>query len=313
MPQPVATVAIGPQSAEPAPAHQTPNRRVVLVTGLSGAGRSSCLKALEDIGYEAVDNLPLALLPTLLAGAGDPDQARRPIAIGVDIRTRDFAVEPFIAELGRLKQLPDCEVQLLFLDCDADVLARRFTETRRRHPFALDRPLADGIQLERQLVSPLRLQADLVLDTTQLGPADLRRILWSAFVLDQKSGVAVAVTSFSYRLGLPREADLVFDVRFLDNPHYEPNLRPLDGRDQLVAAHVAADPDYKPFFASLTRMLEPLLPRFYAEGKSYLTIAVGCTGGRHRSVFVAEELAAWLKDKGQLVSLFHRDVDRGSA
>jgi UPF0042 nucleotide-binding protein len=177
----------------------------------------------------------------------------------------------------------------------------------------LDRPLADGIQLERQLVSPIREHADLVLDTSGLGPADLRRILWSAFALDPRSGVAVTVSSFSYRLGLPREADIVFDVRFLDNPHYVPDLRLLDGRDERVARHVAADPDYRPFFDSLTRMLEPLLPRFYAEGKSYLTIAVGCTGGRHRSVFVAEELASWLKSKGQRVSVTHRDVDRASA
>ncbi len=312
MAQPVASVAVGPSSAERDPAHRVGKRRVVLVTGLSGAGRSSCLKALEDIGYEAVDNLPLALLPALLSSADAEAGPRRSTAIGVDIRTRDFGVASFIAEVSRLKQLPDREVQLLFLDCEADVLARRFTETRRRHPFALDRPLADGIQLERQLVSPLRDHADLVLDTSQLGLSDLRRILWSAFVLDPKSGVAVSVSSFSYRQGLPREADLVFDVRFLDNPHYDPVLRPLDGRDVRVAAHVAADPDYAPFFDALTRMLEPLLPRFYAEGKSYLTIAIGCTGGRHRSVFVAEQLAEWLRAKGQLVSLFHRDVERSS-
>jgi UPF0042 nucleotide-binding protein len=286
--------------------------RVVLVTGLSGAGRSSCLKALEDIGYEAVDNLPLALLPALLASAEGGERPPRPIAIGIDIRTRDFAVESLIDQVGRLKALPGREVKLLFLDCDAEVLARRFTETRRRHPFALDRPLADGIQLERQLISPLRQHADLVLDTSQLGLADLRRILWSAFVLDPRSAIAVTVTSFSYRQGLPREADLVFDVRFLDNPHYEPALRPLDGRDERVAAHVRADPDYAGFLEALVRMLEPLLPRYLAEGKSYLTIAVGCTGGRHRSVFVAEELARWLRSKGQRVSLFHRDLDRGA-
>ena len=332
MAQPVASVAVGPGEgrggidphplpnptppAERDPAHQagvaeSGDRRVVLVTGLSGAGRSSCLKALEDIGYEAVDNLPLALLPALLSSAESADRQRRPTAIGVDIRTRDFAVESLIAQVKRLKALPDRDVKLVFLDCDVEVLARRFTETRRRHPFALDRPLADGIQLERQLVSPLREHADLILDTSQLGLSDLRRILWGAFVLDPRSAVAVTVTSFSYRQGLPREADLVFDVRFLDNPHYDPELRPLDGRDPRVAQHVAADPDFQPFFDALTRMLEPLLPRFYAEGKSYLTIAVGCTGGRHRSVFVAERLALWLKDKGQRVSLFHRDVDRG--
>jgi UPF0042 nucleotide-binding protein len=320
MAQPVASVAIGPvltdrDSAQPGRTGDRliTDRRVLLVTGLSGAGRSSCLKALEDIGYEAVDNLPLALLPALLSSAESAGHERRPTAIGVDIRTRDFGVESFLRQVAALKALPDREAKLLFLDCDSEVLARRYTETRRRHPFALDRPLADGIQLERQLVLPIRAEADLVLDTSQLGSGDLRRILWNAFALDPRTGVAVTVTSFSYRLGLPREADIVFDVRFLDNPHYDPSLRPLDGRDPRVAAHVAADPDYAPFFTSLTHMLEPLLPRFYAEGKSYLTIAVGCTGGRHRSVFVAEALAQWLKAKGQRVNLSHRDVDHASA
>ena len=283
---------------------------VILVTGLSGAGRSSSLKALEDIGYEAVDNLPIALLPALLA----PSAAhRRPLAVGIDVRGRDFAAEPLIAEVDRLKRRNDLAVRLLFLDCDADVLVRRFTETRRRHPIAVDRPLADGIQKERALMLPVRERADEVLDTSALVGADLRRVLWSRFQLGADRGVAVTVTSFSFRHGLPREADLVFDVRFLENPHYDPVLKPLDGRDERIADFVGADPDLAPFFASITGMLERLIPRFYREGKSYLTIAFGCTGGRHRSVFLAEHLGAWLGGRGQRVEIIHRDVDRPTA
>ncbi len=283
---------------------------VILVTGLSGAGRSSSLKALEDIGYEAVDNLPIALLPALLA----PSAAhRRPLAVGIDVRGRDFAAEPLLAEIDRLKRRNDLAVRLLFLDCDAEVLVRRFTETRRRHPIAVDRPLADGIQKERTLMLPVRERADEVLDTSALVGADLRRVLWSRFQLGADRGVAVTVTSFSFRHGLPREADLVFDVRFLENPHYDPVLKPLDGRDERIADFVGADPDFAPFFASITGMLERLIPRFYREGKSYLTIAFGCTGGRHRSVFLAERLGSWLGGRGQRVEIIHRDVDRPAA
>ncbi len=283
---------------------------VILVTGLSGAGRSSSLKALEDIGYEAVDNLPISLLPALLA----PSAAlRRPLAVGIDVRGRDFAAEPLLAEIDRLKRRNDLAVRLLFLDCDAEVLVRRFTETRRRHPIAVDRPLADGIQKERALMLPVRERADEVLDTSALIGADLRRVLWSRFQLGADRSVAVTVTSFSFRHGLPREADLVFDVRFLENPHYDPVLKPLDGRDERIADFVGADPDFAPFFASITGMLERLIPRFYREGKSYLTIAFGCTGGRHRSVLLAERLGSWLGGRGQRVEIIHRDVDRPTA
>ncbi|MBM3533579.1 MAG: RNase adapter RapZ [Alphaproteobacteria bacterium] len=280
---------------------------VILVTGLSGAGRSSSLKALEDIGYEAVDNLPIALLPALLAPGAAP---RRPLVVGVDVRGRDFAADPLLAEIDRLKKRSDLDVSLLFLDCDPDVLVRRFTETRRRHPIAIDRPLADGIQRERALMLPIRECADEVLDTSIFAGAELRRVLWNRFQLGADRGLSVTVSSFSFRHGLPREADLVLDVRFLENPHYDPVLRPLDGRDESVAGFIAVDPDFEPFFASITGMLDRLIPRYYREGKSYLTIAFGCTGGRHRSVFLAERLGAWLAARGQRVEVVHRDVDR---
>lgn len=279
--------------------------RILLVTGMSGAGKSTALKALEDLGYEAVDNLPLSLLGAL---AHPPYTARKPLAIGVDIRTRDFGVQPFLAELDALMARPALETKVLFFDCEDEVLRRRYTETRRRHPLAADRPVTDGIEHERRLVSPLRARADLVIDTSHLSLHDCRRILQGHFALEVESGLAVFVVSFSYRHGLPREADLVFDVRFLANPHYDPALRPLTGADPAVAGFIEADPGFAAFFASLTALIEPLLPRFRIEGKSYLTIAIGCTGGQHRSVYVARRLAEWLAERGQRVSVSHRDV-----
>lgn len=277
---------------------------IVVITGLSGAGKSLALKSLEDLGYEAVDNLPLSLLGALSRG----DRCR-PLAIGIDIRTRDFGVAPMLAELDRLRET--ARLTLLFVDCDDDILARRFTETRRRHPLAVDRPLLDGIIHERKLISPLRSRADLVIDTSSLPPAELRRVLAGHFALGAKSTLLLFITSFSYRRGLPREADLVFDVRFLNNPYYVPALKNFSGKDANIAEFIRSDPGFEPFFAGLTGLLSPLLPRFALEGKSYLTIAIGCTGGRHRSVYTAERLANWLRDEGQRVDLRHRDLDQG--
>ena len=277
--------------------------RVLLVTGLSGAGHSTALNLLEDLGYEAVDNLPLALLGGLTGG----EASARPIAIGVDARTRDFSPEGLIERLERLRAEPELDVRLIFLDCDDEVLRRRYTETRRRHPLALDRPVADGIAQERALLAPLRAGADLSIDTSELAIGDLKHLLQGHFALD-RAGAAIAVMSFSYRQGLPREADLVFDARFLRNPHYEPMLRPLSGRDRAVGAYLESDPSFEGFFNALTGLLAPLLPRYEREGKSYLTLAIGCTGGRHRSVHVAEKLAAWLRRQGYAVGLRHRDL-----
>ncbi len=286
--------------------------RVLIVTGLSGAGKTSALKVLEDLGYEAVDNLPVSLLTALVRpGMAEDSGERRPLAVGIDIRTRDFGVEPIGRTLDLLAADPGIDVRVLFLDCDDEVLCRRFTETRRRHPLAVDRPLVDGIRHERTLVSPLKRRADVVFDTTALAPGEFKQALGSHFGLAAGQGLMVFVTSFAYRNGLPREADLVFDARFLSNPHYVPTLRPLTGRDAGVAEYVAQDADYPAFFQSLTGLLAPLLPRFAAEGKSYLTIAVGCTGGRHRSVFVSERLAEWLKQQGVRVELRHRELDEG--
>ncbi len=288
------------------PEHARPGiarRQVVLVTGLSGAGNSTVLKALEDLGYEAIDNLPLALADAVMGRSED-----RPIAVGIDCRTRDFTAASLLEQLVALRGRPDLSVRMIFVDCDEEVLQRRFTETRRRHPLAVDRPVVSGIQQERAILMPLRDQADRLIDTSMLTIHELRRMVETEFGLAAGASLFVIVTSFSYRRGLPREADLVFDVRFLENPHWDLDLRPLTGLDQRVQQYIAADPDFTAFFDGLIGLLGPLLPRYNREGKRYLTLAVGCTGGKHRSVFVTERLAAWLRGMGLRVGVVHRDI-----
>ncbi|MBM3628290.1 MAG: RNase adapter RapZ [Alphaproteobacteria bacterium] len=291
----------------PTPPAAQVRRRVVIVSGLSGAGKSTALRALEDAGYEAVDNLPLSFLGALVQAGGE---GTRPLAIGIDARTRDFAPQPVLDALAGLRASPGVDARLLYLDADDEVLRRRFTETRRRHPLALDRPVLDGIQAERSLLWALREGADIALDTSNATGAELRRMVQERLADDLRPGLVVAVVSFAYRWGLPREADLVFDVRFLANPHYEPALEPLTGRDPAVGAFIERDPGFEAFFAGLVAMLAALLPRYEREGKSYLTIGCGCTGGKHRSVHVAERLARWLRQRGRQVNLVHRDIDR---
>jgi UPF0042 nucleotide-binding protein len=291
----------------PTPPAAPARRRVVIVSGLSGAGKSTALRALEDAGYEAVDNLPLSFLGALVQAGGE---GTRPLAIGIDARTRDFAPQPVLDALAGLRASPGVDARLLYLDADDEVLRRRFTETRRRHPLALDRPVLDGIQAERSLLWALREGADIALDTSNATGAELRRMVQERLADDLRPGLVVAVVSFAYRWGLPREADLVFDVRFLANPHYEPALEPLTGRDPAVGAFIERDPGFEAFFAGLVAMLAALLPRYEREGKSYLTIGCGCTGGKHRSVHVAERLARWLRQRGRQVNLVHRDIER---
>jgi len=290
--------------AEPSPAGNAAPARVLLVTGMSGAGRSTALKTLEDMGYEAFDNLPLSLVPALIESIAADASA---IAVGADLRTRGFAIESMLEPLDAVVGRTGRELKVLFIDCDDEPLQRRYTESRRPHPLAGDRPVTDGIRLERRVVSALRDRADLVIDTTNLSAAELKRLLTGQFSL-AAGGLRVFVTSFAYRHGIPRDADLIFDVRFLDNPHYVPELRQLTGRDPAVAAHIEQDPDLAPFLVGFWRLLEPLLPRYEQEGKTYLTIAIGCTGGRHRSVYVTERLAAQLGAAGLRVELAHRDL-----
>ena len=284
--------------------------RIVIVTGMAGAGRTTALKLLEDLGFEAVDNLPISLLRKLVQTL---DQLESDLAIGIDPRSRTFDVEVLLARLERLRGSGVAEVRLVFLDCDDEVLRRRYSETRRRHPLAFDRSVEDGIAHERQILARVRDQAEHIIDTTMLTPADLKRIVAGHFDAAEGQRLAVQVMSFSFRNGLPREADLVFDVRFLRNPHYDQELRPLTGLDRAVQIYVQNDLDFASFMERLTSLLLPLLPRYRAEGKSYLTIAVGCTGGKHRSVFVAETLCARLRQAGWIVQTHHRDIPRQTA
>ena len=284
---------------------------VLLVTGLSGAGKSTALKAIEDLGYDAVDNLPLPLLKSLFES---PDNYKRAgskgaIAIGLDTRTRAFDPDSFEQHLNELTARPDLEVKVVFLECGDEMLRRRFTETRRPHPLAGGGGVMAGVAAERKLLDPLKERADYVFDTTDLTSHDLRRLLAGHFRLDANRGMTLSVVSFSYRLGLPREADLLFDVRFLANPHYVAELQPLTGHDPAVGAFIARDPAYNEFFDGVTKLVLSLLPHYQREGKSYLTLAFGCTGGRHRSVFLAEQVANVLSDKGYAVTLSHRDTN----
>ncbi|WP_368416510.1 RNase adapter RapZ [Falsiroseomonas sp.] len=292
------------------PAHLAA-RPVVLVTGLSGAGKASILRTLEDLGFETVDNPPLPILEELVGdGSG-------PIAIGVDARSRGFDAAAVRHAIDRLRLRTDIQVTLVFATAEDAVLLRRFSETRRRHPLAPGGPMgsrvAVGIAQEATLLAPLRDAADLVVDTSDLPLPDLRGLIERRFRPAGAAGLDITVISFGYPKGLPREAELVFDMRFLRNPHYDPALRPMTGKDAPVAAFVEADPDFAPFWARMTGLLDLLLPRYVAEGKKYLTVAIGCTGGKHRSVLVAERLAAHLATGGWRSDVIHRDIVPASA
>ena len=289
------------------------NRALVLVTGMSGAGKSTALKILEDLGYEAIDNLPLSLLSDLVRERDDGSR-QGALALGIDSRTRGFDPGDIERYLGPLlgPEGPG-DIALLFLDCETEVLRRRFSETRRPHPLAHDQPVEEGIRRERALLGWLRERADLTLDTSQLSVRDLRSVVAARFQPEAAHAPVIFVLSFAYRHGVPSEADFVFDVRFLANPHHVPALRPLSGRAPEVARHVRDDPAYGPFFEGMVSMLSPLLPAFERDGRSYLTIALGCTGGRHRSVAVAEHLAEALGGGNWQVTVRHRDLETEDA
>ena len=283
---------------------------VLLVTGMSGAGKSTVLKTLEDLGWEVVDNLPLPLLDRLLAASSraDADGEPRPIALGLGARTRHFDPERIIQRATLLRERYGVEVGALFLDCAGGELERRYAETRRRHPLAPDRPASDGIARERELLAPLREWANRLIDTTSMSAHDLAGQVRAAFGGHGADEPVLSVTSFGFARGLPRDADLVFDMRFLQNPHWVPALRPGTGLDPEVAAYVAADPAYEEAVSRIEGLLGLLVPRYRAEGKSYVTIAIGCTGGRHRSVHVAERIGGWLRRQGFSPTVTHRDL-----
>lgn len=282
----------------------------VLVSGLSGAGKSSVLRALEDLGFEAVDNPPLLLVEDLIRRA-ETEGGRR-VAIGVDARTRGFDADAVLATLARLRRDAALRLDLVFVWADETVLLRRYTETRRRHPLATGGRVQDGIAAEQALTAPLRDAADLVIDSSDLPVAELRRLIERRYGNNgsAQQGMAVTLVSFAFPAGLPRESDMVFDARFLSNPHYVNELKPKTGLDEAVARYVQGDPDYGSFMAHLVGLLELLLPRFVCEGKKYATVAIGCTGGRHRSVHIVERLASHLVETGWHVTVAHRELAR---
>ena len=276
--------------------------RLLLVTGMSGAGKSTVLDALEDLGWDVVDNLPADLLQQFIHGGGQCRTAS--IAVGMDVRSRGFDPETLP---GLIAAAEGAEPEILYLDCAGGELIRRYDETRRRHPLAPDRPAEDGIARERSITTPLRLSADSVLDTTDLTPRDLRDELRRRYGGDSEQPV-LTIASFSFAKGISRTADLVFDLRFLPNPHWVEELKPLTGKDQAVRDWLQADPLWTDTLNRIESLLNDWIPRYWAAGKSYVTVAFGCTGGRHRSVAAAVEVAERLRRSGFEPSVRHRDL-----
>ncbi len=289
-------------------------QRLLLVTGLLGAGKSTALNVLEDLGWEIIDNFPIRLLEGLIdKGTIAEDALRGPIAIGFDCRTRGFDPRNIIALVKGLTQREDLEVTTLFLDCSNNELERRYNETRRRHPLASDAPASAGIRAERELLEPLRRWADLLIDTTEFSASELQQVIRERFATADGSDLTVTVSSFGFARGMPPVADLVFDMRFLDNPHWVADLRPLTGQDEAVGRHIRRDPAFGESFERISGLLLMLLPRYRAQGKAYVHIAFGCTGGRHRSVFMAEQVAAVLRESGFSPTLLHRNLGARAA
>ncbi|UOR15469.1 RNase adapter RapZ [Qipengyuania aquimaris] len=280
-------------------------QRILLVTGLSGAGKSTALQVLEDLGWETIDNFPVRLLGSMLGGDSDHPA---PLAIGFDSRTRGFVPAETIELCEQLAKRSDVELTTMFIDCSAAELERRYNETRRPHPMARERPVAAGIKAERELLGPLRHWADIVLDTSDYTSGDLQQVVRERFGRSGGREMTITVSSFGFARGMPPLADLMFDMRFLDNPHWVPDLRDQTGLDRAVGEHIEGDPAFAPAFARISETLLELLPRYAAQDRSYLNIAFGCTGGRHRSVYSAEAAAEVLREAGFSPTVIHRNL-----
>jgi len=285
-------------------------QRLLLVTGLSGAGKSTALAVLEDLGWETIDNFPIRLLEGLLAPGAQrtAQRAGGPIAIGFDSRTRGFVPADIIDLVKGLAARRDIAITFMFIDCAGGELERRYNETRRRHPMAQGRPVHDGIAAERELLEPLRRWADRVIDTTSLSSNELQGCIRELFGETDESAMTLTISSFGFARGMPPLADLVFDMRFLDNPHWVDGLRELTGRDAPVGDHIESDPAFRIVFTQIFDLLTTLVPRYAAQGKSYVHVAFGCTGGRHRSVFTAERMAQGLREAGFSPTVRHRNL-----
>jgi RNase adapter protein RapZ len=281
-------------------------QQLLLLTGLAGAGKSTALAVLEDLGWETIDNFPVRMLKRLVTM---PDEARGPLAIGFDSRTRGFVPADIIALAKDLSQRPDFAVTFLFLDCAGHELERRFNETRRRHPMAAGRPVMEGIAAERELLEPLRRWAEVMIDTSAMTSNDLQGKIREIFApATGEAALTLTLSSFGFARGMPPLADLVFDMRFLDNPHWVPGLKELTGQDAPVGDHIERDPAFAEAFARIRDLLLLLLPRYQAQGKPYVHIAFGCTGGRHRSVYTAERMAQGLQSAGFSPTVRHRNL-----
>ena len=281
-------------------------QEIIFVTGPAGAGRTTTIKILEDFGMEAIDNLPLDIVNRILSGAPSP----KALAIGLDTRTRGFSSVALLELIEAIHSHPEYRVTLLYLDSAKSTLLKRFSETRRRHPASPDGSPEMGIEYELGLLADVKNRADILVDTSDLSPHQLRGKLERWFMKGRPSKLAVSVLSFSYKRGVPQAADLMFDCRFLKNPHWQPELRALTGQEPEVGNYISKDPLFSPFFTQLTEFTKLLLPAYQAEGKAYLSLALGCTGGQHRSVFVAEKLAQTLEQAGWSPRLLHREMHR---
>ncbi len=280
-------------------------QQIVIITGPSGSGRSTATGALEDLGFEAIDNLPLSLLPRLFAGP----PMNRLVVVGIDPRNREFDPARLLEQIAAIGAKTGSEPVLVYLDCDAGTLIRRYSETRRRHPLSPHGTPLVGIDRETALLAPLRNRAGVLLDTSDMSPHDLRAEMSRLFgPPDTREALAVSLHSFSYKRGTPRGIDMIIDVRFLRNPYWQSELRSRDGTEAAVQNYVEADPAFAPFYARLVDLLRFLLPAYQAEGKSYFSLGLGCTGGRHRSVVLVENLAKTLASDGWQVSTRHRDL-----
>ncbi|MEO0343783.1 MAG: RNase adapter RapZ [Pseudomonadota bacterium] len=280
------------------------DHRIVFVTGPSGAGRSTALRALEDLGFEVIDNMPLAFVPRLLAGPS----LNRSLALGVDVRNRDFSVGAVFDAIETVRASEEFEPQLVFLTANPEVLSRRYSETRRRHPMSPESTADEGILAEGKLLDLLRARADILIDTSDMTPHDLAADVGKWFGPEGARILSVTLMSFSYKRGIPRGVDMVLDCRFLRNPHWDERLREKTGRDAAVGTYVKNDTRFEPFLINVNDLLTLLLPAYLDEGKAHFTLAFGCTGGKHRSVFLTETVAKHLQQAGWLVKVRHREI-----
>lgn len=283
-------------------------QRVALVTGLSGAGKTTVLQVLEDLGWETVDNFPVRLVSRFLSPSQDHDS---PIAIGFDSRTRGFEPKDMVRLIDQLASDPALSLTTLYLDCSTDELERRYNETRRRHPLANDRPVRSAIEAEQIWLEPMRERADLVLDSTGFTSHDLQQRVRGHFINAAGIPMQITVSSFGFARGMPPLADLVFDMQFLANPHWDEALRPLTGLDEAVGAYLEQDEAFRPALDRICDLLDTVVPRYQAQGRSYLNIGLGCTGGKHRSVYTACLVAEHLRREGFSPTVLHRNLAGG--